>query len=55
MSVTLAVEIIGFGICNTDQPYSVLAICVQQESFQSWTVFRRYTTFVQLYEQLKLG
>jgi hypothetical protein len=55
MTATLVVEIVGFGICNTEFPYSVLAICVQQESFQAWTVFRRYTTFVQLYEQLKLG
>jgi hypothetical protein len=52
--MSLLVEVAGFGVCNsTPQPHSVLVICVQQENFQAWTVYRRYNQFVLLAEQLK--
>jgi uncharacterized membrane protein YgcG len=45
----------GYGICHeqTQLPYVVYVICVQQESFQAWTVYRRYSTFVNISEQLR--
>jgi serum/glucocorticoid-regulated kinase 2 len=32
----------------------VYIICVQQESFQAWTVYRRYTAFTAISEQLRM-
>lgn len=51
--MSLKVEIAGFGLCQTTVPYPVLVICVQQESFQGWTVYRRHNSFMALGEQLK--
>jgi hypothetical protein len=51
--MSLTVEVAGFGICQTASPFSVLVICVQQETFQAWTVYRRYGVFVSLAEQLR--
>ena len=45
-------EVSGFGLCQTVSPYSVLVIGVQQETFQSWNVYRRFSCFLQLYQQL---
>lgn len=53
MATTLTVEAAGFGICQDVNPYSILVICVQQESFQAWTVYRRFNSFEQLALQLK--
>jgi PX domain len=53
-SMSLAVEVAGFGLCQTASPYSILVICVQQETFQAWTVYRRYSSFVSLAEQLQI-
>jgi PX domain len=52
--MSLAVEVAGFGLCQTASPYSILVICVQQETFQAWTVYRRYSSFVSLAEQLQI-
>ncbi len=52
--MSLKVEVLGFGLCQSPpQPYSVFVVCVQQESFQAWTVYRKYASFVSLYEQLQ--
>jgi len=51
--MALAVEVSGYGICHSQNPYAVLVICVQQESFQAWTVYRRYNSFHELCEQLR--
>lgn len=52
--MSLKVEVLGFGLCQSPpQPYSVFVVCVQQESFQAWTVYRKYAGFVSLYEQLQ--
>jgi hypothetical protein len=51
--MALSVQLNGFGLCQTIRPYSVMVICVQQESFQAWTVYRRYSSFVALNEQLR--
>lgn len=51
--MSLAVEVAGFGICHTQPPYPVLIICVQQESFQAWTVYRLYESFAALSDQLR--
>lgn len=53
-AMSLAVEVAGFGLCQTASPYSILVICVQQETFQAWTVYRRYSSFVSLAEQLQI-
>jgi hypothetical protein len=52
--MSLTVEVAGFGLCQTITPYSVLVICVQQEQFQAWTVYRRYNSFLALAEQLQI-
>lgn len=51
--MALAVEVAGYGVSQTVQPHALLVICVQQESYQAWTVYRRYTTFIALAEQLR--
>jgi hypothetical protein len=53
MATTLTVEVAGFGVCQDVNPYSILVVCVQQESFQAWTVYRRYNSFEQLASQLQ--
>ena len=50
--MSLVVEVAGFGLSSSGAP--VLVICVQQESFQAWTVYRRYAAFVALAEQLQV-
>ena len=48
------VEVAGFGVCNEGgNPFPVLVICVQQENFQAWTVYRRYNQFIILSDQLR--
>jgi hypothetical protein len=51
--MSLSVEVAGYGICQTSLPFSVLVICVQQEQFQAWTVYRRGSSFDALAEQLR--
>ena len=51
--MSLLVEVAGFGICQGPEPYSVYVICVQQENFQAWTVYRRHAQFANLAEQLR--
>jgi hypothetical protein len=51
--MALKVEVAGFGICKSTNPYSVFIICVQQEKFEAWTVYRKYNNFLQLRDQLK--
>jgi hypothetical protein len=50
--MALRVEVAGFGICKTTQPYSTFVICVQQEKFEAWTVYRRFQSFCILRDQL---
>jgi hypothetical protein len=51
--MSLLVEVAGFGVCTDTNPHSVLVICVQQENFQAWTVYRRYSQFMLLSDQLR--
>jgi serum/glucocorticoid-regulated kinase 2 len=46
----------GYGVCQEQgsPPHIVYVICVQQESFQAWTVYRRYSSFVAISDQLRL-
>ena len=50
--MSLRVEVAGFGLCRTSHPYAVFVVCVQQEKFEAWTVYRRYNSFMLLREQL---
>lgn len=50
--MALKVEVAGLGICRTATPYSVFIVCVQQEKFEAWTVYRRYNSFNLLRDQL---
>lgn len=50
--MALQVEVAGFGLCQVNQPYSLFVVCVQQENFEAWTVYRNYNSFVLLYEQI---
>jgi hypothetical protein len=50
--MSLVVEVAGYGICRSETPYAVLVICVQQENFQAWAVYRRFSHFLTLSEQL---
>lgn len=52
--MALRVEVAGYGLCQTAQPYSVFVVCVQQEKFEAWTVYRRYNSFQLLRDQLIL-
>lgn len=49
----LAIEVAGYGICQTQSPFVVYIICVHQESLQAWTVYRRYSAFCEISEQLR--
>ena len=51
--MSLAVEVAGFGL-SSSLPSGVFVICVQQESFQAWTVYRFYSNFQELSEQLQV-
>ena len=51
--MSLLVEVAGFGICRAPEKHGLLIICVQQENFQAWTVYRRYHQFCTLSEQLR--
>jgi hypothetical protein len=51
-TMALRVEVAGFGLCQTATPYSVFVVCVQQEKFEAWTVYRRYNSFLLLRDQL---
>lgn len=50
--MALKVEVAGFGLVQTNDPYSLFVVCVQQESFEPWTVYRNFNSFVQLREQI---
>lgn len=50
--MALNVDVAGFGICKTAQPYVTFVICVQQEKFEAWTVYRRFQSFCILRDQL---
>lgn len=50
--MALRVEVGGFGLCRTNVPYAVFIICVQQERFEAWTVYRRLNSFALLRDQL---
>ena len=52
--MSLTVEVAGYGLCETAQPYALFVVCVQQESFQAWNVYRKYSSFVELSRQVKL-
>mmetsp|Transcript_23298 Transcript_23298/g.39481 ORF Transcript_23298/g.39481 Transcript_23298/m.39481 type:complete len:591 (-) Transcript_23298:283-2055(-) len=51
----LTIEVAGYGICQDvgSVPYLVFVVCVQQESFQAWTVYRRCSSFAAINEQLR--
>ena len=51
--MALRVDVSGFGICRTDSPYPVYIVCVQQEKFEAWVVYRRFINFLQLQEHIK--
>ena len=51
--MALAVEIGGFGICQAPSPHSIFVVCVQQESYQAWTVYRKFSSFPALSEQVQ--
>ena len=53
VAMSLVVEVAGYGVCKDPQPYSVLVICVQQENFQAWAVYRKHENFQLLAEQLR--
>ena len=50
--MALRVEVAGFGLCQTAAPYSVFVVCVQQENFEAWTVYRTYISFHRLRNEL---
>lgn len=50
--MALRVEVAGFGLCKTANPYGTFIICVQQEKFEAWSVYRRFHSFLLLREQL---
>ena len=50
--MALRVEVAGYGSCKTAVPYIVFVVCVQQENFEAWTVYRPYRSFEILREQL---
>jgi hypothetical protein len=50
--MALRVEVAGYGLCQTATPYSVFVVCVQQDKFEAWTVYRRFNSFQLLREQL---
>jgi serine/threonine protein kinase len=50
--MALKVEVAGFGLVQTNDPYSLFIVCVQQENFDPWTVYRNFNSFVQLREQI---
>jgi hypothetical protein len=50
--MALRVEVSGYGICKTQMPHAVFIICVQQEKFEAWTVYRRFQNFLLLRDQL---
>eukprot|EP01041_Mallomonas_annulata_P011895 gene11895-24922_t len=53
MSMSLVVEVSAIGICRGFPPYGIFVVNVQKETSQVWTVYRRFSSFVSLYEQLK--
>jgi hypothetical protein len=50
--MSLAVEVAGFGL-SQNLSTGIFIICVQQESFQAWTVYRQYTNFQELSDQMQ--
>jgi len=50
--MALRVEVAGYGVCQTNAPYAVFVVCVQQENWEPWTVYRRYNGFQLLRDQL---
>lgn len=43
--MSLTVEVAGFGICQALPSFTTFVVSVQQESFQPWTVYRRFQDF----------
>lgn len=52
IEMALRVEVAGYGLCRTASPHALFIICVQQEKFEAWTVYRRFHSFLMLREQL---
>lgn len=50
--MALRVEVAGYGLCRTANPHALFIICVQQDKFEAWTVYRRFHSFLMLREQL---
>lgn len=50
--MALRVEVAGYGLCQHGSPHALFIICVQQEKFEAWTVYRRFHSFLMLREQL---
>lgn len=38
--MALVVEVSGFGVCRSSAPHAIFVICVHQEKYESWTVYR---------------
>ena len=56
--MVLVVEVVAVGVCRAPSSailsYSAFIVSVQQDAYQGWTIYRRYQSFVALYEHLKL-
>lgn len=50
--MALRVEVAGFGLTNHAPRQVIFIICVQQENFEAWYVYRRFQHFQELQEQL---
>ena len=46
----VAIDVIGYGISESSP---VFIICLQQDSFQDWTVYREYSKFIELDNELR--
>lgn len=50
--MALRVEVSGIGVCRTSAPHAVFIISVQQERYEPWNVYRRFSSFSVLRDQL---
>jgi hypothetical protein len=50
----LAAEVAAYGLCRTRMPYYVFVVCVQQENYPMWIVYRRYNSFLSICDQLRV-
>lgn len=46
----VAIDVIGYGIAATSP---IFIICLQQDSFKDWTVYRAYAKFVELDNEIR--